>query len=261
METISCLTVTRPGKLNQLERAMRCFSRQTWTERELVVVHDGGEALQRDIEALSATFSDCAIRVHEESPGQPLGTLRNASVARARGGLVCQWDDDDLYHPQRLEVQAQRLREEDAEFCFFTDQMHLFTQTGEMYWDDWTREQPPMHLIQGTLLGVRESMAPYPPLSRGEDTPLLRELVRRGCRVAELRDAGCLYVYVYDGANAFDQEHHARISAWKRRPREALLANADALLACLQGHEWPVPHVFMPCEGGRLDVVTPGMRA
>ena len=31
----------------------------------------------------------------------PLGLLRNIAVAQAKGNIVCQWDDDDLYHRDR----------------------------------------------------------------------------------------------------------------------------------------------------------------
>ncbi len=255
MDTISCLTVTRAARLAALERAVRAFSRQTWPARELVIVHDGGAPLQEAIETLAARFPGYEIRVHGEPEGRPLGALRNASVALARGALVCQWDDDDLYHPERLERQARRLLDERADFCFLTDQMHLFTQTGEMYWDDWTVEQPPMHLIQGTLCGYRERMGRYPEIRRGEDTPLVIDLVRRGLRIAELGDAGWLYVYVYDGLNAFDLGHHARISTWKRRRGPALVSRQSELISRLREHEWPVPSVFMPYKGGRLTII------
>jgi len=251
---ISCLTVTHAARLAALERAMRAFAWQTWRERELIVVHDGGADLQASIERLAARFPQCEISIHPEPGGRSLGALRNVSVARARGPIVCQWDDDDLYHCERLERQVRKLIDEGADFCFFTDQMHLFTKTGELYWDDWTVERPPMHLIQGTLLGYRSRMGRYPDVARGEDTPLVLELVSRGARIAELRDAGWLYVYVYDGANAFDQGHHAAISTWKRRRRDALLRSEEWLLPRLREHDWPVPFVFMPFEGGRFVV-------
>jgi glycosyltransferase involved in cell wall biosynthesis len=256
VDLVSCLTITRAARLPALARAMRAFARQTWPVRELVIVHDGGPSLQSEIEALAARFPGCDIRVHGEEAGLPLGALRNRSIELAKGALVCQWDDDDLYHPERLARQARCLADARAEFCFLTDQMHLFMQTGEMFWDDWTVEAPPMHLIQGTLFGRRDRLGRYPEIGRGGDTPLVLDLVRRGARIAELRDAGWLYVYVYDGLNAFDLAHHARISAWKRRRRDTLLSAGDALLSRLREHEWPVPRVYLPFEGGRLTVVT-----
>jgi glycosyltransferase involved in cell wall biosynthesis len=255
VDLVSCLTITRAVRLPALARAMGAFARQTWPLRELVIVHDGGTPLQVDIEGLAAGFPDCDIRVHGEAAGRPLGALRNRSVDLAKGTLVCQWDDDDLFHPQRIERQARCLEHAGAEFCFLTDQMHLFVQTGEVFWDDWTVETPPMHFIQGTLFGRRDGMGRYPEIARGEDTPLLLDLVRRGARIAALADAGWLYVYVYDGLNAFDLEHHVRISAWKRRRRDALVASGDVLLARLREHEWPVARVHLPFEGGRLTVL------
>lgn len=257
---VSCLVVTRAARVKVLPRALRGFARQTWPNRELVIVHDGGDALQRTIEQLAGEHPGCDIRVHAEPPGRPLGALRNASVEQARGVFVCQWDDDDLYHPERLERQARCLLEARAQFCFLTDQMHLFADRGEMYWDDWTIETPPGHLIPGTLFGLRECLPRYPELARGEDTPLVFDLVRRGCRIAELRGAGWLYVYVYDGHNVFDRTHHERISTLKQQRREALLAGGLELLTQLRKHEWPVPTVYLPCaEGGRLPVVAPAV--
>ena len=39
--SVSCLVVTRPGRLKRLEDALRCFAAQTHPACELVVVHDG----------------------------------------------------------------------------------------------------------------------------------------------------------------------------------------------------------------------------
>ena len=236
---------------------MRAFARQTWPARELIVVHDGGDALHHEIAQLAAQSPDAVIRVVSVPAGRTLGALRNHSIDEARGTFVCQWDDDDLYHPARIERQVACLRAAGAECCFLTDQMHLFADTGEMYWDDWTVEPPPQHLIQGTLLGYRDALPRYQDVARGEDTRLVIEIARRGAPIAELRDAGWLYVYVYDGQNVFERTHHAAISAWKRRPGATLVARREELLARLREHEWPVPLVFMPHEHGRLHVVLP----
>ena len=153
---ISCLTVTQPGHLALLERSVDCFVRQDHPEREMVIVHDGGASYHSDILRLVSRRRGHDIAVHREAPGRPLGALRNAALAVAKHPVVCQWDDDDLYHPQRLSIQYQRLRETNGDFCFFTEQLHWFERPNHWYWDDWTCEQPPMHLIQGTLMGRKE---------------------------------------------------------------------------------------------------------
>jgi glycosyltransferase involved in cell wall biosynthesis len=249
---ISCLTVTREGKLEDLKRAVRCFDRQTVTERELLIVHDGGDTLELGIRSLADEYPDCRIRIERVAPGLTLGALRNLAVERASHDLVCQWDDDDLYHPRRLEVQLEQLRLQEADFCFFTDQLHYFEATGELYWDDWTVEPYPMSLIQGTMLGYRDGLGRYPDLPRGEDTAVVVDLVQRGRRIAQLSERGYLYIYVYNGRNAWDLEHHAAISAWKRMPKARLLEHEAALRSHLADYKLETTVVMMPHEDGAL---------
>jgi glycosyltransferase involved in cell wall biosynthesis len=249
---ISCLTVTREARFASLERAVADFARQTWAERELVIVHDGGAAFDAKLRTLAASCSRASITVHRESARQTLGELRNASVGAARGEIVCQWDDDDRYHPRRLELQFAAMRVENSEFCFLTDQLHLFAADRTMYWDDWNLEVHPLNLVQGTLLGSKTALGRYPSLARGEDTPLILDLLRRGRRITRLREHGYLYVYVFDGKNAWGYDHHATISAWKRFRGARLLSLEPMLRARLAEYEPPLGQFVMPYEGGQL---------
>jgi glycosyltransferase involved in cell wall biosynthesis len=249
---ISCLTVTREARFASLERAVADFERQTWTERELVIVHDGDAAFDARLKALAVSHDAAEIAVHRQAGTQTLGELRNAAVDAARGDVICQWDDDDRYHPRRLELQFAAMRVENSEFCFLTDQLHLFAAERTMYWDDWNLEAHPLNLVQGTLLGSKEALGRYPPLSRGEDTPLILDLLRRGRRITRLRDHGYLDVYVFDGLNAWDYEHHAAISAWKRFGGARLLSLEPMLRARLAEYDPPLGRCVMPYEGGEL---------
>jgi len=249
---ISCLTVTREARFASLERAVADFVRQTWAERELVIVHDGDEAFDAKLGTLAASHQGAAITVRREPQGQTLGELRNASVEAARGDIVCQWDDDDRYHPRRLELQFAAMRVENSEFCFLTDQLHLFAADRTMYWDDWNLEVHPLNLVQGTLLGSKAALGRYPPLARGEDTPLILDLLRRGRRITRLREHGYLYVYVFDGKNAWGYDHHATISAWKRFRGARLLALEPLLRARLAEYDPPLGQFVMPYESGTL---------
>jgi glycosyltransferase involved in cell wall biosynthesis len=249
---ISCLAVTREARFASLERAVADFVCQTWAERELVIVHDGDAAFDAKLRTLAASHYGAAIAVHREPGARTLGELRNASVDAARGEIVCQWDDDDRYHPRRLELQFAAMRVENSEFCFLTDQLHLFVADGAMYWDDWNLEVHPLNLVQGTLLGSKAALGRYPPLARGEDTPLILDLLRRGRRITRLREHGYLYVYVFDGKNAWGYDHHANISAWKRFRGARLLALESMLRARLAEYQPPLGRFVMPYEGGQL---------
>ncbi len=251
---ISCLTVTRESRLESLRHSIACFAAQSWAERELIIVHDGDAGFERSVHGILSGYRDIAWTVRGVRGNPPLGALRNAAVALANGAMVCQWDDDDLSHPHRLRVQYERLRAHNGDFCFFTDQLHWFKPQGVLFWDDWNVEPYPMNLIQGTLLGYKEKLRPYPELSRGEDTPVVTGLVQEGHRVVKLGGSGYLYIYVYHGGNAWDFRHHAAISAWKRLRRDRLLANESVLRAHLSAYRLDTDKLVMPYDDGALEI-------
>ncbi len=234
---VSALMVTQPGRIGSAEDAMRCFAAQSYEDRELVVVHDGGPDLDRQLVALTSRHQIDA-RIHQ-AESAPLGGLRNTAVGLAEGALVCQWDDDDLYHPERIAAQVAQLEVSDAAACFMTDQLHLFTESGELFWDDWTVEAFPGCFIQGSLLARIETMPTYPEISRGEDTQIVTDLIAGGHRVTSLQLMGQLYVYRFTGQNVWSEEHHREISNWKHRSEAQLRMEIEELRKALT--EYPVP--------------------
>jgi glycosyltransferase involved in cell wall biosynthesis len=249
---ISCLTVTRDVRFDALQLAIGDFVHQTHAPRELVIVHDGSgdfdTRLRRSLECYSAP----SITVHHEPRLRTLGELRNVAVDLARGDFVCQWDDDDRHHPRRLAVQWAALQIEASDFCFLTDQLHLFAAERRMYWDDWSLETYPLNLIQGTLLGRKSKIGRYPALGRGEDTRVVLDLLRRGCKCSRIAGHGYLYVYIFDGNNAWDHAHHAAISAAKRYDASRLLAHQGELRARLAEYRPTLGALTMPYRGGEL---------
>src|SRR5262249_11837155 len=98
---VSCLMITRASRALRAKCALACFDRQSYADRELLVVSD---------EALDWPLPRRALHVHVPNV-HLLGDLRNASVARANGEFVAQGDDDDWHHPERLERQIAVLRD------------------------------------------------------------------------------------------------------------------------------------------------------
>jgi len=247
---ISCLMVTRPGRLRFIERGVQCFESQTHAEKELLIVHDGDEPFDRSLREVRDRFPMSDIRVHRASRTATLGELRNLSVSLAKHPFICQWDDDDLFHPCRLSEQFGQLRKAGADCCFFTDQLHWFEAVNQWYWDDWTVERPPGHLIQGSILSRREIMPSYPHERRGEDSGLVRQLVRDGARITELTSKGYLYIYSYNGANAWDFSHHAAISRWKHKPRSFLETHRPILIRHIRDYALALQEAVFPLEDG-----------
>ncbi len=249
---ISCLCITQPDRLGLASHAIGDFARQTFADRELVVVHDGDAAFGNALRAVAASHANMAIRIELAEPGLSLGALRNFSVRRARGELVCQWDDDDRYHPERLAVQLGALHAHNADFCFLSDQLHWFPNQRELHWDDWSIDPYPLDFVQGTLLGRREAMPLYPEVARGEDTDLVLQMMREQRNLVRLRDQGWVYIYVYHGANVVPQTHHAAISQLKRYSGARLVAREGLLRQKLSEYAPGLGAVTMPWQGGAL---------
>ncbi|MFI1332476.1 glycosyltransferase [Streptomyces sp. NPDC020845] len=193
--TVSCLMVTK-DRLPLARRAIRCFLAQTYTRAELVVVDDGADtALEDHVRDLA----DERIRLHRLPPeGRTLGELRNIAVDLATGSYVCQWDDDDLYDPERLEVQLAAVLALGATACFLARE--------RLWWPARRKlAVSGVRVWEGSMLCAKEALPRYPEQRRGEDSPVAEAVVRGGRTVS--LDAPELYTYVFHGANTFDEPH------------------------------------------------------
>lgn len=243
--------VTQAGREALIMQSIRCFVEQSFSEKELVIVHDEDENFHHFLEEFSAQFSRVRIRVFRELEGQSLGCLRNQSIEAAHFDYICQWDDDDLYHPDRLKLQFEYLQREQADFCFLGDQLHLFSQSNIMFWDDWSTVGFPGNLIQGSLLGKKSKIGRYPDLQRGEDTPLLFRLVDEHHKLSILRGKAWLYIYVFHGKNAWDEDHHKKISKFNRLNHHELADRIDEVLFRLLEYTVEIPCIELPHEKGK----------
>jgi len=192
---VSCLMVThnRPALA---QRAVDCFLKQTYPERELVIVDDSADDT---LEKWAAGLQDPRLNFVRLAPGgQTLGELRNLAVERAAGEFVAQWDDDDLSDPQRLEIQMAVVQLLKADACL------LERQT--LWWPGLERLAiSTARRWEGSFICRKSRMPRYPALRQGEDTPVIEEIFRFE-QVVTL-DAPGLYLYTFHGANTFTPEH------------------------------------------------------
>jgi glycosyltransferase involved in cell wall biosynthesis len=185
--------VTR-GNLDILPYSLACFSNQTWAKRELIVVTGAREA--DGVRALLATNGIKAASVTGVSDALPLGDLRNMAIARARGEILVQWDDDDLCDPLRITTAVAALSQTTAEVAFLNRWL--------MWW-------PARRLIaisdkrtcEGTIAIRRGNAKVYPAMARGEDTAVIEGLNE----LVAMIDAPFQYVYTITGNNTWDTGH------------------------------------------------------
>jgi glycosyltransferase involved in cell wall biosynthesis len=196
---VSCLMVTT-GERPSIQHAIECYSRQTYANRELVVVThpDGLETTAAFVAASGAPN----VSVHCVGREMTLGDCRNLAIARAAGRIVMQWDDDDLSDPLRVAVAVSVLIQSAAvavvlcRVLIWWPQRRLAAISERRIWE-------------GSIAVWREHAPAYPSLARAEDTPALAFLVNTR-RVATY-DCPLLYVYTAHAANTWGQTHFEQL--------------------------------------------------
>lgn len=190
---ISCLMISR-GEIYPTAFAIECFQRQTFQNKELVIVTaNTNGALKRYVESLG----DHRIR-YSQVPDWSLGTLRNISVGLARGDLVATWDDDDLRHPRSLEFQYAGLTATPAAIVCLM-RLSLWEPARQRLA---TTEQRPW---ENSLLGWKYQLPEYPSLDKREDTHLMQAIAKT--QAIALMDVPELYVYAVHGKNTWESRH------------------------------------------------------
>ena len=214
---ISCLMATGdPSRFGLLQQSVRSFLSQTHREKELVIYSDGPPGYQQALRSYLGTHGNSGIRLEQADVKLSLGTIRNKLVSLARGKFVCQWDDDDISHPKRLLTQLECMTAAGTDACFFQDQLHLFTDSGELFWVDWEPD-----LIPGTLLCRRGVLLdlPYPEDDPEEDVGIRDKYLDSG-GASVLHGLGYLYLYRYTGHNTRTRRHHEMITRYHNGGRK-----------------------------------------
>ena len=225
------------NRLSLAKRAIRNFLAQTYKNKQLVIVCDGPvhvrAALRRYCDSLKTRLFKLILL---EPADYTLGQLRNQSIDHADGQIICQWDDDDLSHPQRLQVQCEALTASGAAACLLNDHLHYLADVATILWVDWTLAgQPgPDQVHPGTIMLWRANSPRYPEAGanarQGEDSEFLMQICEQH-KIAQIKNQGHLFLYTYHGANTFDRDHHYRISSFSRssefaQQQKALLTSA-----------------------------------
>lgn len=220
------------GRFGLLTQSAASYVSQSYPYRELVIVTDNPRqedrtALLDFVAGLRRDDIQCVFVEQKLS----LGALRNVSIDCAAGDFLCQWDDDDLSHPERLRAQLEFLSANHLDAALLTENLHVFHEQGWCYWESWARNLSRGH--PGTMmvrngLGVRYPET-GPESQREEDIRYLDEL-RRKHRVGYFQAPPFYYIYSFHGANTWDLAHHRMLARRTALPREKIEARQGELL-------------------------------
>ncbi len=215
---ISCMMVTN-GRVEFVKKSIYCFIQQTYAKKELIVLSQGtqeqNQAIRKHIQSL-----DREDIIFVEAPQKlSLGAMRNLCVELTTADIVCQWDDDDLYHPHRMMAQYHALLGGNIVASFYTQHLKWFIDSGEMYWCDWSIEYPQWRTMLCGSVMFRKYLfydfdnRIYPEegsqSDREEDLNLLMKLSRVG-KIAPV-NYGHHYIYTFHGGNVYDYDHHCLV--------------------------------------------------
>lgn len=99
----------------EVRRAAATVIAQTFTDWELLIVDDGSEPAA-DVVGLERL--DPRIMVLRNDVSHGVAEARNRGILEARGAWLAFLDDDDLWHPTKLEAQLAAAEERDATFVY-----------------------------------------------------------------------------------------------------------------------------------------------
>jgi len=213
---------------------------QTYPNKELIIIDDG----QEDYAPILADVPAGELRYIklDPAPGQVLGTLRNRSLEEATGDFKAQWDDDDWYHPERIERQAQVLmgdtndqaegghaqdnhaqdnhaqgnhaqdnhaqdnHAQGADACCLAGSL-MHVDHPEYFDLPYVGYLP--HGIPGTIMHRRNDTIRYPSERAGEDTTYLDHWLGKRYQKLPASEAG-LFIRCFHGTNTWEMNHFVR---------------------------------------------------
>lgn len=220
---VSALLITKNRKKQTL-MAIECFLAQTYAAKELVIIDEG----ERELEQSVRKMANPLISYHRNENRSNLGQLRNQAIKIAKGEYVCQWDDDDLYHPNKISYQLAICEQKKADACFLLRELLLDQPRMSLAISDY-------RLWEGTILARKDKMVAYPAWRKGEDYWVVHRLAQKGTVVA--LDWPELYLYIYHGSNTWDKQHFAEV--WGKATRLYFLNNEEKLKELAR----PYPHI------------------
>jgi glycosyltransferase involved in cell wall biosynthesis len=242
---ISCIMPTR-NRRRFVSQAVYYFLRQSYPQRELIVVDDGDDPVG------DLLPDDERIRYLRLGERTSLAAKRNLGCEVARGELIAHWDDDDWMASDRLIRQLEVLN--GAVLCGAHSLLY-YDPFEAAAWRLSPRDDG-VRLAGGTLVYRRSlwEACPFDETDGVRCTGLVARALPNGVRSLDAPD---LYVGLLHRGNT--TAHNLRDPAWERRPVEEvgrIIGEDRAFYAALRNRRNPVLAARRPAATPQAQVRT-----
>lgn len=195
---VSCLCVSK-NKLETVQHSLNTYMLQTYPQRELIFLYEDNNPHIKDIKQY---FNDKSIRYIKikYTIYNTLTLLRKKSLEYAKGDYIIQWDDDDVYHPRRIEVMYKFAQDNLAE-CVMIDSLLVYMEHKLFLFK---------YNFEGSLFAKKSTIEKYiytidNKIQKGEDTWLLKSLLDHNH--IKFMCFPNSYIYMYHGNNVYTKQH------------------------------------------------------
>lgn len=212
--TISCLCITYK-RINYLQRAILCFNVQTHPKKELIIIYQDNDELTIQFLIDNPSYGifklknknvaiqrkpNSNIKFIEVSKALSLGTKRNLSIDFAKGDLVCIWDDDDYFPPNRLSDQLTFL-DFSGKSANTLSSLVLYHEKSSKFYVSNNRNTG----WEGSLMCKKSKIGKYHDLNKKEDTPVIDDLLNKN--ELSIMQSPELYIYFLHNKNTSGEGH------------------------------------------------------
>ena len=97
--------------------AIRSVQAQTVSDWELLVLDDSSK--DRTVETVAEIAkADCRIRLYTNDVNSGVAVTRNKGLSLCRGSYITFLDSDDIWYPEKLQIQMEKLQHTGADICY-----------------------------------------------------------------------------------------------------------------------------------------------
>jgi hypothetical protein len=162
---VSCIMLTADRRAF-VPHAIRCFQRQDYAKRELIILDDGSDPVPDLIP------DDPRIRYTRLDRRRTIGAKHNLGCELARGEIIVHWDDDDWFAPWRISYQVSELLKHPSMTLAGLSRVLFYSLRDDRAWE---YVYPPAERpwLSGSSFCYRKEFwarHPFPDLNEGDDT-------------------------------------------------------------------------------------------